>query len=407
MTSLTINILLCLYLLANHVSSLTLELVSQENVIRPELERQSEYRFMVKIGIGTTPSQKTTTPYKEYFLHVDTSSPLSWLQCEGCKKCFKQQPTKPFPKTNSKSFHPILPSDKLCLTKQTDGKYCTYKIRYDENSYTAGILAKETLFLGTNFDNLVFGCGMEQNRMVYANNAQNKIAGVLGLGWGPLSFVTQIESISDGKFSHCFPPFKLGRHEKHKTRLRFGADAVSSKQNRMTTKLHLIGSNPFYYVELEGISFNGQRLNKIKEDVFRAKYTEGGVIINSGEMFTQLAKPAYDVLETKVDYYFAKLMYKTKVGSYNRRCYMKANTTRHRVPTISFHFKGSSGARMVLKPEALFTDLYNDSICLGIYPNDKNNMTIIGAHQLINHWFTFDTKNSQLSFHQENCYKNG
>ncbi|KAI8009270.1 hypothetical protein LOK49_LG06G00847 [Camellia lanceoleosa] len=39
--------------------------------------------------------------------------------------------------------------------------------------------------------------------MQYGNFKNNKIARIIGLGWGPDSFVDDIGSQSDGKFSYC------------------------------------------------------------------------------------------------------------------------------------------------------------------------------------------------------------
>lgn len=254
MDSFTIRRLLLIILyLVNHNTTF-----AKSNVTRQILHRQDEYRFIAKLGIG---SSKTRTPLQVYFLHLDTGSPLSWLQCEGCKKCFTQTP-EPYPKTRSLSYHPIASSSGQWLTKLSDGKYCSYKLDYNKTSYTSGVLAKETLFLywsrknRKKLENLVFGCGLDQSKLLYGIFRTNKIAGVLGLGRGPLSFLSQTNSISDGKFSYCFPHFN--------------------------------------YVEMDGISFNNQRLkiDRWNPEKWRRR---SGYKFSSGSRYTQLATPAYNM----------------------------------------------------------------------------------------------------------------
>ncbi|KAL0365228.1 UNVERIFIED_CONTAM: Dynamin-related protein 3A [Sesamum angustifolium] len=63
-----------------------------------------EFIYIVKIGIGTF---KTKSSFKEFYLDMDTGSCFTWMQCQGCKKCFKQKP-KPFPRNNLE-MAPTLP----------------------------------------------------------------------------------------------------------------------------------------------------------------------------------------------------------------------------------------------------------------------------------------------------------
>ncbi|KAL0357005.1 UNVERIFIED_CONTAM: Dynamin-related protein 3A [Sesamum calycinum] len=63
-----------------------------------------EFIYIVKIGIGTF---KTKPSFKEFYLDMDTGSCFTWMQCQGCKKCFKQKP-KSFPRNNLE-MAPTLP----------------------------------------------------------------------------------------------------------------------------------------------------------------------------------------------------------------------------------------------------------------------------------------------------------
>ncbi|KAK4401806.1 Dynamin-related protein 3A [Sesamum angolense] len=72
-------------------------------IARPVVDLQ-EFIYIVKIGIGTF---KTKPSFKEFYLDMDTGSCFTWMQCQGCKKCFKQKP-KPFPRNNLE-MAPTLP----------------------------------------------------------------------------------------------------------------------------------------------------------------------------------------------------------------------------------------------------------------------------------------------------------
>lgn len=151
---------------SSNSSSNVLHLRQQSKVMRQILYRQDEYRFIAKLGIGTS---KIRTPLRVYYLNLDTGM--------GSTPSFR--------------------------------------------------------------------CGLDQSDLFYGMVSMNKIAGVLGLGRGPLSFLSQIDSISiNGKFSYCFPHFDEMRGalgDIRITHLRFGADAMSPRKIKMMrTKLHFI-----------------------------------------------------------------------------------------------------------------------------------------------------------------------
>ncbi|CAK9142568.1 unnamed protein product [Ilex paraguariensis] len=389
-------------------------------IVRPQVDIQS-FSYIVKVGIGTF---KATPTYKEYYLEMDTGSTLSWMQCEGCTRCFKQTPG-PFPKNSSKSFRPILCEDGLCRPKICDGKYCSYSVRYLDGSYTYGILAKETFCFNSNtskiekVESLIFGCG-KKNNIRFLDQNTNKVAGIIGLGWGQFSFVTQIHSVSDGRFSYCFPVInqytRRPRQRIPMTYLRFGAD-IPQKRGLSSTTLKRIENQSQYHLDLRGISLNRRKLN-IDAAVFALRRTghRGGCIIdNSGTIYTRIIKPAYVILRRELEKHFSRFSNLRRFRGNSQLgvnfCYERQKPEGfENLPSITFHFKGLN-ADLVVQSEGCFevVDKYHspnnrEYFCLAMAPSDVN--SVIGAHQQTNQRFIYDMKNNRLFFHPEVCSKN-
>ncbi|KAL8530826.1 hypothetical protein ACS0TY_007747 [Phlomoides rotata] len=296
------------------------------------------FLYVVKVGIGTF---KSTPPYKEYFLEMDTGSSLIWTQCEGCTKCFNQT-TKPFPRKGSSSY--------------TAGKTeQTYKVSYADGSGTRGVVARETFYLEsmrrgggiTKIQNISFGCGL-QNDMTFANR-NNKIAGMMGLGWENISFVRQLGSQYKGRFSYCLPVI---RSRKVPTNyLTFGD--ITTPRNAKTTTLYRTMQSTGYFVELRGISLNKNRLN-INPQVFALQNggRSGGCIFDSGTPYSRLVKPAYEVLKSELEKYFSRVkgLKRIKGNLGLEFCYeTKSSEGLKNLPEITFHLQGSD---FVLKGES-------------------------------------------------------
>ncbi|KAK9919535.1 hypothetical protein M0R45_028126 [Rubus argutus] len=83
-----------------------------------------------------------------------------------------------------------------------------YHYEYGDGSVTRGILAKETIALESTsgsvaLKNIVFGCG-HNNTGVFNQDDM----GLIGLGGGPISFISQMAPSLGGKmFSYCLVPF--------------------------------------------------------------------------------------------------------------------------------------------------------------------------------------------------------
>ncbi|KAL7152019.1 hypothetical protein ABFS83_04G069700 [Erythranthe nasuta] len=361
------------------------------------------YHYTVKVGIGTF---KSKPPYKEYYLEMDTCSNLVWMQCEGCTKCFDQTP-KPYPKSNSSSFRPLL----------VKNKPTPYKREYRDGSNTHGILARETFYFTlktggmAKFENVEFGCGLSNDMLMYKGYKNNKIAGLIGLGWDDnSSFLKQLGPQTEGIFSYCLPVVVSGKTPS--TYLRFG-DYASHLKTHKSTPLYNTNKDSSYYVDLQGISVNKTRLN-INPKVFAFKNnTRFGCMIDTVTPYSRIVSPAFDVLKLALEKYFSKFkgLKKIKGESGLELCYERSKPEKYKnLPDVTFHLWGME-ADFVMKAEAVFEVVgrsipmrVREYFCLAMIRDSK--VSVIGSYQQTNHRMIHDTKNKRLVFYPVDCSKN-
>ncbi|KAK4401807.1 hypothetical protein Sango_0921400 [Sesamum angolense] len=129
--------------------------------------------------------------------------------------------------------------------------------------------------------------------MDYGEYKDNRVAGIMGLGWGNSSFVNQMDK-THGRFSYCLPVIKFFTKIRPKTYLRFGDDIIQGRKASSTTITTIKGIKT-YYVGLQDI--NMKRLH-INTNVFALKIDgangpKGGCIIDSGTPYSRIVKPTY------------------------------------------------------------------------------------------------------------------
>ncbi|KAE8713581.1 hypothetical protein F3Y22_tig00110206pilonHSYRG00144 [Hibiscus syriacus] len=112
---------------------------------------------------------------------------------------------------------------------------CQYNITYPEGSSTLGILSSDTLSIDSeNGENIafpmsIFGCG--RNNQV--NFGHIGFAGIVGLGGGPFSLVSQKGTQINYRFSDCF----VLHSAKSSGKLIFGQESVTSRPSAVSTPL--------------------------------------------------------------------------------------------------------------------------------------------------------------------------
>ncbi|KAJ4715144.1 aspartic proteinase nepenthesin-1-like [Melia azedarach] len=353
--------------------------------------------FLMDLSIGS--------PSVSYSAILDTGSDLIWTQCKPCKDCFTQS-TPIFDPFKSSSFSKLPCSSSLCEALpqsacSSSSNDCEYLYTYGDYSSTQGIMATETFKFGkVSVPNIGFGCGSDNEGDGFTQGA-----GLVGLGRGPLSLVSQLK---EPKFSYCLTSIDDGKA----STLLMGSLASnsgssskssSSSSSSSTTPLIKNPSQPsFYYLSLEGISVGGTRL-PIDKSTFTLKNDgTGGIIIDSGTTITYLEDSAYEALRKE-------FISQTKLTVVNESssvstgldlCFnLPSSTDSIEVPKLVFHFEG---ADLDLPSENyMIADTTVGMVCLAM--GSSSGMSIFGNIQQQNILMLHDLEKETLTFIPAQC----
>lgn len=360
-------------------SSLSSEVESPVNVGNGE--------FLMKLAIGTPPLTFSAI--------MDTGSDLIWTQCSPCKDCFNQS-TAIFDPKKSDSFSKLPCSSPLCkaLPSSTCGDGCEYYYAYGDYSSTQGLLAAETFTFGDSVSvpKIGFGCGEENE-----GDGFNQGAGLVGLGRGALSLVSQL---NEPKFSYCLNSID----DSKSSSLLMGSLAdVNSSASRNEAKTTPLVKNPaqpsFYYLSLQGITV-GDTLLPLEKDAFALQDDgNGGLIIDSGTTITYLEESAYDALR-KVFASKINLPVDDSGAEGLDLCFkLPSDLSEVEVPKLIFHF---NGADLDFPPENyVLSDSDLGLLCLAMGASDG--MSILGNFQQQNTLVLHDLQKETLSFIPTKC----
>ncbi|XP_030502669.2 aspartic proteinase CDR1-like [Cannabis sativa] len=367
-------------------------LVTQKSAIQSRII-PSEGEYLMNISIGTPPIQLIGI--------ADTGSDLIWTQCKPCTECFKQTPTL-FDPAKSTTYHDVPCSAKPCaeLYQATCGSHhdtCMYSYSYGDRSYTKGDLASETFTVGsTSIPKIVFGCGHDNG-----GTFDESGSGLIGLGGGSLSLVTQLGKTIGGKFSYCLVPLSAESYVTSK--ISFGSAAVVSGNGVVSTSL-VSNKDPktYYYLTLEAISVGKQRLvydtnhyNMTSSSKAGVADNEGNIIIDSGTTLTFLPAGFYDdlvqVLEKSIE--AEKVSDPKGVLSL---CFRSESSIS--VPAITAHF---TGADVVLNPLNTFAKVEDDLFCFTMAPS--TDFAIFGNLAQMNFLVGYDIDGGTVSFKPTDC----
>ncbi|KAJ6315108.1 hypothetical protein OIU78_018571 [Salix suchowensis] len=355
---------------------------SSSEIESPVLPGNGEY--LMKLAIGTPP--------ETYSAILDTGSDLIWTQCKPCTQCFDQS-TPIFDPKKSSSFSKLPCSSQLCdaLPQSSCKDSCEYLYTYGDYSSTQGILASETLTFGkASVPNVAFGCGADNEGSGFSQGA-----GLVGLGRGPLSLVSQLK---EPKFSYCLTSVD---ETKTSTLLMGSLASVNASSSAIkTTPLIRNPSQPsFYYLSLEGISVGGTRL-PIKKSTFSLQDDgSGGLIIDSGTTITYLEESAFNLVAkeftSQID-----LPVDSSGSTGLEVCFtLPSGSTKMEVPKMVFHF---DGADLELPAENyMIGDSSMRVACLAM--GSSSGMSIFGNVQQQNMVVLHDLEKETLSFLPAQC----
>jgi hypothetical protein len=167
---------------------------------------------------------------------------------------------------------------------------------YGDQSSTSGELAFDTISLANGggaaegIPNFAFGCG-HANQGTFAG-----AGGLVGLGQGPVSLVSQLSSTSTfpDRFSYCL--VSLNAAATTTSALLFGN--VNTVAGIQYTPIIRNAVHPtYYYVQMVGISVGGVDLG-INPSTFTINPSTGagGTILDSGTTISMLTLPAYEAV---------------------------------------------------------------------------------------------------------------
>ncbi|XVF16888.1 hypothetical protein REPUB_Repub10bG0070000 [Reevesia pubescens] len=342
--------------------------------------------FIMDLSIGTPP--------ESYSAILDTGSDLIWTQCKPCSQCFNQS-TPIFDPKKSSTFSKLSCFSDLCaaLPQSICGNGCEYLYTYGDYSSTQGVMGTETFTFGkVSVPNIGFGCGEDNEGDGFSQGA-----GLVGLGRGPLSLVSQLK---EPKFSYCLTSID----ETQKSTLLMGSIASVNRTlgaMKTTPLIHNPSQPSFYYLSLEGISVGSTRLPIKKSNFAIEDDGTGGLIIDSGTTITYLEKTAFDIFKKEFISQM-KLSVDNSGSTGLELCFsLPSGSTQVDVPKLVFHF---DGADLDLPGENyMIADLTSGVICLAM--GSSSGMSIFGNIQQQNLFVLHDLQKETLSFLQTQCKK--
>lgn len=338
--------------------------------------------FFMSLAIGTPP--------KSFSAILDTGSDLIWTQCEPCTRCFHQH-TPIFEPMNSSSFSNLSCSSELCQQLPTSYCYndlCQYTYQYGDQSFTDGTMASETFTFGSvSVPNISFGCGVDNAGIGFSHGA-----GLVGLGRGPLSLVSQLD---EPKFSYCLASINGTKSSS----LLMGSmasnlSAITDRQSIIRTPLVQNSFQPsFYYIALKGISVGRTRLPINETDFAISDDGSGGMVLDSGTTITYLVESAYETVK-------AEFISQTNLSPVNDSssgldlCFELPPLAHYQPPKLVFHF---DNADLSLPSANYFIkDLSANEMCLALGPSVG--MSIFGNIQQQNFLVIHDLESETVSF---------
>ncbi|KAL3616272.1 hypothetical protein CASFOL_039662 [Castilleja foliolosa] len=381
---------------AMRVASLTRLLAANEagdDHFSTDLQHLSDY--FAEVGVGTPPQNQT--------LVIDTGSDMLWVQCQPCDPvpCYEQfDPV--FDPTKSTSFADVGCDDLNCYkvkesNRGCDTSRCTYKYMYGDGTDISGTMAIENITIGnTIVPNIIIGCTHTAQGLLIENQAD----GILGLGSGALSVMSQSGGLIGGMFSYCLGDSTTGGW------LEFGRTNVSRDNIQWASLIHSIQNPSFYYIDLVGLSVGGEVLD-IPGDTFQMNQEtgEGGVILDTGTVVTRLVENAYVALRDKFKEKMVNYAIVDGGVSIFDTCYnLNLNTTQ--VPTVSFNFltHGFNPASITLEDRNVLceVDFTTSTYCLAFAPSPKS-FSIIGNMQQQGIQITIDAVGEYVGFRSGPC----
>ncbi|KAJ4746335.1 Eukaryotic aspartyl protease family protein [Rhynchospora pubera] len=342
---------------------------------------QVEYLMTVKVG----------TPATSILAVADTGSDLFWTNCEPCKDCYKQN-TPLFNPNSSTTYRDLSCSDDFCSAagSNCEKNQCHYNVNYGDGSTSSGTLAKETFTFDTSngkavgVDNIVFGCAHQSD-----GNFEPNMAGIVGLGTGSTSLVSQLGSSVGKRFSYCLVPYSA---KNTSSKLNFGSNALFSNPNVQTTNLISGVSDTYYTVNLANIRLGNQDI----------QLSVNNIIIDSG---TTLNLLYYDTVDQIAALLEKEIPLPTVNDSQLQLCYKASDLKKVALPDIVYTL---GTATVTLGSTNYFVE-FDGKMCLAMIgigqSSDGSIVQILGNVAQQDFHVGFDLDKGKVYFAPTDCTK--
>ncbi|CAI0600817.1 unnamed protein product [Linum tenue] len=352
--------------------------------------------YSVSINIGNPP--------KAFELDIDTGSDLTWVQCDApCTGCTKPRQSLYKPNNN------LIPcGHNLCSSIHSTGKIncpepseqCDYEVEYADHGSSLGVLVADSFplrlingsFLSTR---LGFGCGYDQKNPI---TGTPPTAGVLGLGSGKASIVTQLKNMGlfQNVIGHCFSGQGGGY-------LFLGNYLVPSSGVSWTPMLQTV-SEKHYSAGPAELLFGGKHtgLNGLQ------------LIFDSGSSYTYFNSAVY---KSTLDMIKKDLNGKLKDAPEEKAlsvCWKGAKPVKS-LQDVKNHFKPlalsftrSKNVQLLVPPENYLIVTKSGNVCLGILNGGEvglGNLNVIGDIFMQDKLMIYDNEKRQIGWISSNCNK--
>lgn len=368
------------------ISSLVVASSSKKKSIVPiasgrQITQSPTYIVRAKIG----------TPPQIMLMAMDTSNDAAWVPCTGCVGCSS---STLFASPKSTTFKNLGCQSPQCKqvpnpTCSAGASSCAFNLTYGGSSIAAN-LSQDTLTLATDpIPGYTFGCIQK------STGSSVPAQGLLGLGRGPLSLLSQTQNLYKSTFSYCLPSFKSPNFSGS---LRLGTIGQPTRM-KYTPLLKNPRRSSLYYVNLVAIKV-GRRIVNIPPSALAFNPSTGaGTVFDSGTVFTRLVEPAYNAVRDEFRRRVGRNLTVTSLGGFDT-CYSVPIVA----PTMTFMFTGMNVTFPV--ENLLIHSTVGSTSCLAMASaplNVNSVLNVIANMQQQNHRLLFDAPNSRLGVSRELC----
>ncbi|RID67044.1 hypothetical protein BRARA_D02150 [Brassica rapa] len=358
--------------------------------------------FFMSITIGTPPMNVLAI--------ADTGSDLTWVQCKPCQQCYKENGPL-FDKTRSSTYKSVPCESRNCNALSTNERgcdesknVCKYRYSYGDQSFTKGDVATETISINSasgspvSFPGTVFGCGYDNG-----GTFDETDSGIIGLGGGQLSLISQLGSSISNKFSYCLS---------HKSSTVNGTSVINLGTNSIPSGLNdashvistpLVEKEPktYYYLTLEAISVGKTKIPYTGSSSYYPNNDDvsmkGNIIIDSGTTLTLLESGFYDGFGAAVEEAVTGAKRVSDPQGLLSHCF-KSGSAEIGLPEITMHF---TGADVKLSPLNAFVKVSEDMVCMSMIPTTE--VAIYGNFAQMDFLVGYDLETRTVSFQRMDC----